>query len=112
MARRGGERIDALLHWLVGTAVVGQANRVAITKLLQQGLHHFFISQDEEGYRVVPRLKPTDYVKYDEPRFESGDPLLTGLGLVDDSDGLHLTRLGQERLLHNRAQLEEMGSAT
>lgn len=105
--RRGGERLDSLIHWLMGTAVIGQANRVAVGKLLQQGQYHFFVAQDEDGYHATGRLQPTDYVKYDEPRIGSSFELMAGLGLVDISSAIRITDLGQGQLIRAREILRE-----
>lgn len=109
MDRRGKDRLDELVQWLLGTAVIGQANRVAIGKLLQQGMYHFFVSLDEDGYHAPPRLQPTDYVKYDEPRIWSGYQLMAGLGLVEEEEGIRITTQGLEQLRRTCASLGGRG---
>lgn len=88
-----------LVDWLVGTAVLGQANRVAVEKLVQQGAYHFFITQGEDGYRLRKPMKSTDYVVYDMPRIESAYSLLEGVSLIEhDEYGIRVTPHGLDTL--------------
>lgn len=99
---RGPAGLEGLLRWILGTAVVGQANRVAMEKIAR-GEAHVFLFQDEAGYRVRPGLGVLDYVGYDEPRIHSGYRLMEGLGLVEIDGGYRITNAGRNVLAEVRA---------
>jgi hypothetical protein len=102
--RRGADPLEEFVRWMMGSAVIGQANRVALEKMVR-GDANIFLLRDEQGYRARSGLTPWKYVYYDNPAVYNAYSLLAGLHLVDMSDGFRLTDTGHSVLDRAQAHL-------
>jgi hypothetical protein len=108
MDRRGGDTLRELLRWVLGTAVIGQANRVALEKVAR-GTANVFLLRDEAGYRARPGLHPFAYLNYDDPAVENAYRLLAGLDLVQEGETWQITPLGEATLARARRGIHAWG---
>jgi hypothetical protein len=95
------------LQWAVENYVLKQATRVAIYKLPD---YRFFITRDEEGYRLVKRQDPRSYLSYDSSRIGSAFELMTDLELVEINSAITLTATGRKVLQKLRTFHQRMNA--
>jgi hypothetical protein len=81
--------------WIIENYVLKRGIRVAIEKLPD---YRFFISRDEEGYRLVKAQNPESYLAYDISRIDSAYRLMADLRLIETNQGFRLTSLGRKVL--------------
>lgn len=83
-----------LVAHIVERWVLGQSLRVALGKWAD-GQDRFFVARDEDGYRIVRKQDPHQYLAYDPPRIDSSIEVLEDLALLERDNGLRLTSLGE-----------------